>query len=147
MSASNSFENSILDLVFANVDFANIGDAAGLQNSAAAGSLYLSLHTTPGPGEAGDQTTNEATYTSYARIAVARSGAGWTVSGNSVVNAADATFPTAIGGPETETHFGVGTASSGAGVLLFSGTLSSSLAVSSGIAPVFLAGDLSVTAD
>jgi len=146
MSASNSFENSILDLVFANVDFANIGDAAGLQNSATAGSLYLSLHTGD-PGEAGDQTTNEAAYTSYARIAVARSGAGWTVSGNSVVNAADATFPTAIGGPETETHFGVGTAASGAGVLLFSGTLSSSLAVSSGIAPVFLAGDLSVTAD
>ena len=146
MSASNSFENSILDLVFANVDFANIGDAADLQNSATAGSLYLSLHTGD-PGEAGDQTTNEAAYTSYARIAVARSGAGWTVSGNSVVNAADATFPTAIGGPETETHFGVGTAASGAGVLLFSGTLSSSLAVSSGIAPVFLAGDLSVTAD
>ena len=146
MSASNSFENSILDLVFANVDFANIGDAAGLQNSATAGSLYLSLHTGD-PGEAGDQTTNEAAYTSYARIAVARSGAGWTVSGNSVVNAADATFPTATGGSETETYFGVGTASSGAGVLLFSGALSSSLAVSSGIAPVFLAGDLSVTAD
>lgn len=59
--------------MFNNTDFANIGDAGGLQNSATAGSLYISLHTSD-PGEAGSQTTNEANYTSYARVAVARSG-------------------------------------------------------------------------
>ena len=32
MSASNSLENGILELLLKNTDFANIGDAAGLQN-------------------------------------------------------------------------------------------------------------------
>ena len=54
MSKSNAFENSLLQLLFNNVDIANIGDAGGLQNSAVAGSFYLALHTAD-PGEAGDQ--------------------------------------------------------------------------------------------
>ena len=85
MSKSNTFENDILQLIFNNVDIADIGDAGGLQNSATAGSLYVALHTSD-PGEAGNAATNESAYTSYARVAVARSGAGWTVSGNSATN-------------------------------------------------------------
>lgn len=54
--------NSFLLLFFNNTDWAVVGDAAGLQNSAAAGSLYLSLHTAT-PGEAGNQSTNEIAYT------------------------------------------------------------------------------------
>ena len=60
MSKSNTFENDLLLLVFNNTDITLIGDAAGLQNSAAAGSLYVSLHTSD-PDEDGDQTTNETT--------------------------------------------------------------------------------------
>jgi hypothetical protein len=146
MSATNAFETDLLELIFNNTDIANIGDAAGLQNSATAGSLYVSLHTAD-PGETGDQTTNEATYISYARVAVARSGAGWTVSGNNVSNAAAVTFPAATGGSETITHFGIGTDSSGAGNLLFKGALSASLAVSSGITPSFAIGELDVNVD
>lgn len=146
MSATNAFENGILELVFKNTDFANIGDAGGLQNSATAGSLYISLHTGD-PGEAGDQTTSEATYTSYARVAVARSGSGWTVSGNNASNTAAVTFPACTGGSNTITHFGVGTASSGAGVLLFKGALSANLSVSSGITPSFAIGELDVNCD
>lgn len=146
MSASNAFENAILLLLFNNTDFANIGDAAGLQNSATAGSLYVSLHTSD-PGEAGSQTTNETAYTNYARVAVARSGAGWTVSGNGVSNAAAVTFPACGTTGATLTHFGIGTDSSGAGTLLFSGALTASLAVSSGITPSFAIGQLSVTCD
>jgi hypothetical protein len=134
MSASNSFENGILELVFKNTDFANIGDAGGLQNSAAAGSLYFSLHTSD-PGEAGDQTTNETAYTSYARVAVARSGAGFVVTASSVSPAAAVTFPACTGSTSTITHFGVGTASSGAGVLLLSGTVTPNISVSSGVTP------------
>jgi hypothetical protein len=134
MSASNSFENGILELVFKNTDFANIGDAAGLQNSATAGSLYVSLHTAD-PGEAGSQTTNETSYTSYARVAVARSGAGWTVSGNSVSPAANVDFPACTGGTATITYFGIGTDSAGAGTLLLSGTVTPNISVSSGVTP------------
>jgi hypothetical protein len=144
MSATNSLENGILELLLKNTDFANIGDAGGLQNSATAGSLYISLHTSD-PGEAGDQTTNETSYTNYARVAVARSGSGWTVSGNAASNTAAITFPACGATGATITHFGVGTASSGAGVLLFKGTCS--LVVSSGITPSFAIGDLDITCD
>jgi hypothetical protein len=147
MSATNEFENSLLLLIFNNTDIANIGDAAGLQNSATAGSLYVSLHTGD-PGEAGEQTTNECAYTSYARVAVARSGVGWTVSGNAVTNAAEIAFPAATGGSETATHFGVGTSSTGGTeMLLFKGALAVNRAISSGVTPKFAAGDLDITAD
>lgn len=134
MSKTNSFENSLLLHVFNNSDIANVGDATGLRGSTSAGSLYVSLHTGD-PGEAGDQTTNECAYTSYARVAVARSGAGFTVTNNSVSPAATVTFPAATGGTETVTHFGVGTASSGAGVLLYKGTVTPNISVSSGVTP------------
>lgn len=135
MSKSNACENSLLLLIFNNTDFANIGDAGGLQNSAAAGSLYLSLHTSD-PGEAGDQTTNEIAYTGYARVAVARSGAGFTVAANAVTLAANADFPEMTAGAGgTVTHFGVGTASSGAGVLLYSGTTDPDILISNGVIP------------
>jgi len=146
MSKSNTFENDLLLLIFNNTDIALIGDAAGLQNSATAGSLYVSLHTAD-PGEAGNQTTNETAYTNYARVAVARSGAGWTVSGNAVSNAALVQFAQCGVTGATLTHFGVGTDASGAGKLLYSGALTSSLAVSSGIQPQFAAGDLDITED
>lgn len=122
MSKSNTFENDLLQLIFNNVDIALIGDAAGIQNSAAAGNLYVSLHTAE-PGEAGDQTTNETAYTNYARVAVARSVAGWTVSGNSVSNAAAIAFAACGLTGATITHFGIGTDASGAGKLLYSGPL------------------------
>ena len=134
MSKSNACENSLLLLIFNNTDFALIGDAAGLQNSATAGSLYVSLHTSD-PGEAGSQTTNEIAYTSYARVAVARSGAGWTVTGNSVSPAAAITFPAGTGGSGPATHFGVGTDSSGAGVLLYSGTVTPNIVCGNGVTP------------
>lgn len=127
-------ENGLLLLFFNNTDFANIGDAGGLQNSAAAGSFYFSLHTSD-PGEAGDQTTNEIAYTSYARVAVARSGAGFTVTANSVSPVAAVTFPAGTGGSGTATHFGLGTASSGAGVLLYSGTVTPNIVCGNGVTP------------
>ena len=134
MSKSNACENSLLELLFKNTDFALVGDAAGLQNSAAAGNLYFSLHTAD-PGEAGTQTTSEIAYTSYARVAVARSGAGFVVTANSVSPAATVTFPAGSGGSGTATHFGVGTDVSGAGVLLYSGTVTPNIVCGSGVTP------------
>jgi len=146
MSKSNSWENGLLLLAFNNTNFANVGDATGLRGSTTAGSFYVSLHTGD-PGEAGDQTTSEATYTSYARVAVARTSGGWTISTNSVVNAATITFPQCTGGTNTITHLGVGTASSSTGVLIYSGALTSSLSVSNGITPSFAASALTITED
>lgn len=146
MSKSNTFENDLLQLIFNNVDIADIGDASGLQNSATAGSLYVALHTAD-PGEAGTSATSESAYGSYARQAVARSGAGWTVSGNSATNAALIQFPECTGGSETITHVSITTAVSGSSKILYSGALSASRSVSSGIQPQFAANALTVTED
>lgn len=146
MSMTNAAEAALLDLLFLNVDWANIGDAGGLQNSAAAGSFYISLHTSD-PGEAGNQSTNEASYTGYARIAIARTAGGWTRSVSTISNTALAQFAQCTGGSATVTHFGIGTDSAGAGNLLLKGALTSSLAISSGIQPQFAAGALTATVD
>jgi hypothetical protein len=143
MSKGNTFENDFLKLVFNATAIANLADnAASSPNT----NLYVSLHTAD-PGEAGDQSSSEATYTGYARVAVARSGSGWTVTTNSVTNAAAITFPQCTGGSNTITHFAVGTASSSTGKVLYKGALTASLAVSNLIIPEFAAGTLTVTED
>ncbi len=147
MSASNAFETALLNLYFLNTDHANVGDAAGLQNSAAAGSFYISLHTAD-PGETGTQATSETAYTGYARVAVARSGAGWTVSGNTVSNAAVVTFGNCTAAPGAAvTYFGIGSDASGAGNLFLSGALGASYQPAVGNAPTFAIGALTTTAD
>lgn len=143
MSAGNTFENDLMKLIFNATAIANIADNAGTSPLT---NLYLSLHTAD-PGEAGDQTTSEATYTSYARVAVARTSGGWTVTNDTATNAAAINFPACTGGTNTITYFAIGTASSSTGKILFSGALTSSLAVSTGITPSFAIGDLSVTAN
>lgn len=140
MSKSDAWENALLLLLFNNTNAANIGDATGLRGSSTAGSLYVSLHTAD-PGEAGSQTTSETAYTSYARVAVARSGSGWTVTTNSVSPAANVTFPTCTASPGAAvTYVGIGTASSGTGVLLYSGILSSPITIATSAAPVIASG-------
>jgi hypothetical protein len=134
MSKGNTFENDLLLLLFNNTNIANLGDATGVRGSSTAGSLYLSLHTAD-PGEAGDQTTSEATYGSYARVAVARSGVGWTVTGNSVSPAANVDFPAAVSGTQTITHAAIGISSSGAGKILYKGAISPNISVVTGVQP------------
>ncbi len=144
MSATNAFESALLNLYFLNTNHANIGDAAGLRSSVAAGSFYVSLHTAD-PGETETQTTSETAYTGYARQAVARSSAGWVVTGNTADNAAAVTFPNCTAAPGAAvTHFGVGTSG---GNLLFSGALSAPYQPATGNSPSFAAGSLDVTAE
>jgi hypothetical protein len=151
MSASNAFESDVLLLLLNNTNIANLGDATGVRGSSAAGSVYVSLHTAD-PGEAGNQTTSETTYTGYARVAVARSGAGWTISGTAptqAANAATVTFGACTGGPQTLTHFAIGRDASGAGEILVSGALTAPLVLTSSpsITPTFAAGALVATCD
>ena len=134
MSKSNSLENELLLHIFNNSSITLVGDASGLLGSATAGSIYVSLHSAD-PGEAGDQTTNEVAYGSYARVAVARSGAGWTVTTNSVSPTSHIEFPQCTSSTATVTHVGIGTAASSAGKLLYSGSLSPSINISTGIIP------------
>ncbi len=146
MSMSNAAETAFLQHYFTNTAHADIGDASGLQPSGTAGSLYVALHTAD-PGEAGDQTTSEISYTGYARVAVARTSGGFTVAGNAVSNTATVQFGECTAGSGTASYFSIGLASSGAGQILFSGQLSAPRAISSGITPLFNAGALSGTVD
>jgi hypothetical protein len=144
MSATNAFESGIMQLVFENTNYANIGDATGLRGSTTAGVFYISLHTGD-PGEAGTQTTSESAYTNYARVSVARAAAQWTHASGVTDNDNAITFAACGVTGSTVTHFGIGTDSSGTGNLLFSGT--SSLTVSNGVTPSFAAGALDITVD
>lgn len=136
MSKTNVFENDIQKLIFQNIGISLIGDATGILPSAAAGSLYLSLHTAD-PGEAGSaQTISETGYTGYARKAVVRSAAGFVVTGEVVNPAADQDFPACTAAPGADcTFFGIGTAASGAGKLLYSGSISPTIAMTVGTIP------------
>lgn len=132
MSKANTFENDWLKLIFNATAIANIADNAATSPLT---NLQVSLHTAD-PGESGDQTTSEIAYTSYARVAVARTTGGWTVTNNSVSPVANISFPAGTGGTGTATHFGVGTAASGAGKLLYSGTITPNIVCGNGVTPI-----------
>ena len=131
---TDAWENGLMLLLFNNTNFATVGDATGLRGSSTAGSLYVSLHTAD-PTEEGNQSSSEITYTSYARVAKARSGAGWTVTGGAVVPASAITFPAGTGGSGTATFFGIGTETSGATVLLYAGAISPTIVTGNGVTP------------
>jgi hypothetical protein len=130
-SKGDTFENDLLKLIFQATAIANIADNAAASPLT---NLYFSLHTSS-PGDSGSQTTNEIAYTSYVRKSVARSGVGFTVTGNSVSPAAAVTFAAGTGGSGTATHFAIGTDSSGTGKILYHGTVTPNIVCGNGITP------------
>lgn len=141
MAKSTTTCNNLLKLVFNAVAWANIADNAA---SSPATTLYLSLHTAD-PGASGTQSTSETAYTNYARIGVVRTSVGWTVATNTATNAALAQFPQCGATGSTITYVAIGMLASGAGIILYSGPLNSSLSVANGIQPQFSASSLVVT--
>lgn len=131
MSASDAFEQGLALLFFEATAWANIADNAA---SSPITNWQLSLHTAD-PGDAGNQTTSEIAYTSYARVAVARSSSGFDTTGGVATLAALTSFPAGTGGSGTATHFGLGTASAGAGILEISGTITPNIVTGDGITP------------
>jgi hypothetical protein len=132
MSKGNTFENDWLKLIFNATAIANIADNAA---SSPLTNLYISLHTAD-PGEAGDQTTSETAYTGYVRIPVLRTSGGWTVTANSVSPVANIDFGECTASPGAAiTHFAVGTAVSGTGKLLYSGTVTPNITMAVGVIP------------
>jgi len=137
MSKSDTFENDLLKLVFNGTAISNLADNAA---SSPLTNLYVSLHTAD-PGETGTEATNEISYTGYARVPVARSSSGWTVSGNSVSPVAAVTFgPMTAGAGGTATFWAVGVAVSGATKILYSGAISPSIVVGVNVTPLLSTG-------
>ncbi len=132
MSKSDATETALLSYIF----------TATAPAWAAATELDIHLHTAD-PGESGVSTTSEATYTSYALVTVNRTTADWTVTGDTATNDNLIQFPQCTGGSNTITHVSI--TPEGSTTILYSGALSSSLSVSSGIQPQFAAGALDIT--
>ena len=121
-SFSNSVENSLALLIYNATNWSLIADNTATTPLT---NIWVALHTAD-PGETGTAVTNEATYTNYARVAVARSGSGWTVSGTDptqVVNAATITFPACGATGNTITHWSTVTTTSGAGTIINKGPI------------------------
>lgn len=132
MSKGNTFENDLLKLIF---NGTAIADIAENDTTSPLTDLYLSLHTAD-PGETGNQTTSETAYTGYSRKAVSRDSGGFTVTANSVSPVADTDFDVCTASPGGDlTHFAIGTASSGTGKILYSGTLTPNIAMAIGVIP------------
>ena len=102
---------------------------------------YISLHTAT-PGAGGSQTTNEATFGSYARVAVTAATGFTAASAGSTSNTGLIQFPECSSGSNTVTYVAIGTASSGAGQLIYFGALTSSRDISTGIQAQFAIGSL-----
>lgn len=128
---SDTFENDWLKLIFNAVAIANIADNAAASPLT---DLYVALHTAD-PTDAGVQNASEATYTGYARVAVARSAGGWTVTGSSVSPVAAISFGACTAGTNTATHWSVGVAGSGATKVLYAGAISPTISISAGVTP------------
>jgi hypothetical protein len=132
MSKSNAFETDLLGLIFNGTAISTIADNAA---SSPLTNLFLALHTAD-PGEAGNQSTSEISYTGYSRVAVARTSSGWTITGNSVSPVAAIEFGEMTGGAGgTVTHASIGTASTGTGKILYKGALTPNIAVALGVLP------------
>lgn len=141
MPKSSSTCNSILALIYNATAWANIAD-----NASSSPITTISVALATATGAVGDtMATNEATYTNYLRVTVARTTGGWTApASRATSNAAQITFAQcgASGNTITSAKTGVG---AGASAVLHYGDLNASIAVSNLIQPVFAIGAMSIT--
>lgn len=134
MSKGNTTENDVIAAIFHGTAFSWDAET----------DLDIHLHTAD-PGEGGTSATNECAYGSYALVTVLRDATGWDVAGNQASNDDLIQFPQCTSGSETITHVSITPGNSTQ--ILYSGALSSSLAVSAGIQPQFAIGSLTITED
>ena len=136
MPKSTNFRSDVLKAILQAV-FTNLSNI--VQNGASPiTNIYISLHTADPGG--GDQSTNEVSYTGYARVAVARTAGGWTVTGNVATPLSNIVFPTCTGGSTTAVYVGIGKSISGAGYLFWSGLLAPNIPISSTVIPTIPSG-------
>lgn len=148
---SNSWTLDLMKLVLQNEPATLLGDAKGLIGSDTVGNIYVALHVSD-PGRAGSQTTAEATFSGYARAAIPRTKAWWTVElidaefgPVRISNAALIAFKECTGGKNRITYASVGTSGTGPGKILYSGKLTQEMPVEPGIIVEFKPGDVSFT--
>lgn len=103
----------------------------GIATAGPLANLYVSLHSAD-IGVSSSQLSNEVAYGGYARVAIPRTSAYWTLVETStpyVVPVNDIVFPECTGGTATAAFFAIGTLPTGAGEVLYSGALASSILI------------------
>ena len=132
MSKGNTYETDLLALLFNATAIANVADNAAVSPLT---NLAVALHTAD-PGETGTQATSETAYTGYARVSVARTTGGWTVTGNSVSPVANIDFGECTAAPGTAiTFFSIGPTGGGATKIFYSGTVTPNITMAVGVIP------------
>lgn len=131
MTISDTTETAIMALIFNATTWANYAQNAATSPET---NIVNALHTAD-PLDAGTQATSEIAYTSYARVNVARTSGGWTVSGGQVTPVANIDFPAGTGGSGTATHWSTGKSGGGSSAILFSGTITPNIVCGNGVTP------------
>jgi hypothetical protein len=139
----SEFEDDVLNLILNGIGIANIADNAA---STPLENLYLSLHTAVLDDDS-LQSTAEATYVGYSRLAVPRDGTAWNVANGVASNAIDLAFAAGAGGTEDILSIAIGTDATGDGKVLFYGTVVFPLTIIIGTVPRFEIGELQVIED
>lgn len=147
-SMSDTYEKKVLDLIFRNAA-ASATAPMGLD----ATNLWVALGTAAADGSF----TELAATGAYARVAVARTGAGWNAAINTApaltVNTGAIAFPTAsanwnAGSPVTHfAIFDIATVGSAATTMIYWADLTVSKVISSGDTATFAAGAINITQD
>lgn len=129
MPKGTTWRNDVLRLYFLGAAIATVADnAAGSPFTSHAVALHVG-----DPGVGNPQNTAEAAYVGYARVNVARSGAGWTVTGNRVNPAASIIFPACTASPGGSiTYWSV---SRGSNIIDYVGTLVDPIVMGVGVVP------------
>lgn len=137
MSTSVAAANSILDLIYRSVAWANLAENDA---SSPATTLDIALHTAAPATNL--QSSNEANYGAYARVPINRTGSGFTAAAAAATaNAALAQFVECTSGSNVITHVSLGQG----GTIIHYGELGSPRTVSAGIQPQFAASALVAT--
>jgi hypothetical protein len=135
---TNAFETDLLEYLFDNTSLALDGT-----------NVWVALCTTPGPTETGDMSTEItlSEHAQYTRVAVARTGAGFAVSGGVATNAANITWAqmaTGTGGTVTHAAICKGSTIATNDALYFT-AVAVSRAFSAGVTLQIDTGDLTIT--
>jgi hypothetical protein len=144
MAKGTAFCNYVLDLFYNGVSYPNVAINATASPITTVG---LGLYTST-PGAGGNQTTNQASYTGYARLGISRVAyAGWTAAAaGAITNAALIQFgQSSTAEALTYVATGQSDVTLTAGVLWHFGALNATLNVDNLIVPQFLASQLQIT--
>lgn len=132
MTIANATETAIMKLIYQATSWTNYATSTGDTNIAVA--LHLS-----DPGEGGDATTGEATYTPYARVNVVRTTGGWTENAGVITPVASIDFAQGTSGSGTIQFFSTSHSNAspptGAQAILWSGGVSPTIASGNGVLP------------